>query len=98
MTVCVKTISGKTIRIKDDKKQREDTISEKIEIRTAIPRGVTYLIHQGQMLNDNKTIEESNIEAETTIEMCVRLLEGMENDMIDGLIRTRRRKKKESWK
>ena len=36
MTVYMKTISGKTIRIKCDKKQRADTVSEKFEMRTAI--------------------------------------------------------------
>ena len=46
-------------------------------MRTAIPRDNTYLTHQGKVLNDKKTIEESNIEAETTIEMSPRLLGGM---------------------
>ena len=78
MTVYVKTINGKTIRFKCVKKQKADTVSEKIEMRTAIPRGATYLTHQGKVLNDKKTTEESNIEAETTIEMSLRLQGGME--------------------
>ena len=81
MTVYVKTISGgKTISIKCDKKSRKQIqFLQKIEMRTAIPRGITYLTHQGKVLNDKKTIEESNIGAETTIEMSPRLLGGLEN-------------------
>ena len=57
----------------------------KIDVGTAIPRGITYLTHQGKVLNDKKTIEESDIEAETTIEMSLRLLGGMEkSEMIDS--------------
>ena len=62
ITVHVKTISGKTIRIKCDKKQKADTVSKKkIEMRTAIPRGMAYLTHQGKMLKNKKTREENNI-------------------------------------
>ena len=39
MTVHVKTISGKTIRIKCDKKQKKQTQHQKNEMRTAILRG-----------------------------------------------------------
>ena len=69
MTVHVKTISGNTISIKCDKNQKADTVSVKIEMRTAIPRGTTYLTHSGKVLNDKKAIEERNIEGETTTEM-----------------------------
>ena len=63
MTLYVNAISGKSIRIKCDKKQKADTVFEK---------------KKNEILNDKKTIEESNVEAETTIEMSLRLLGGME--------------------
>ena len=72
MTVYVKTISGKTIRIKCDRKQKSRYSIGKIEMRTAITRGKTYHTHQGKVLNDKKTVEESKIEAETTIEMSLK--------------------------
>ena len=40
MTVCVRTNNGKTISIKCDKKQKAATISEKVERKTSIPRGI----------------------------------------------------------
>ena len=61
MTVFVRTINGKTISIKCDRKQKAATVSEKVERKTSIPRGMTYLVHQGKMLNDKKTLEENNI-------------------------------------
>ena len=78
MTVYVKTITGKTIIIKCDKKHKEDTVSEKDEMKTSTPRGITYLVHQGKVQNDMKTTEENNIGREATIEMSLRLLGEME--------------------
>ena len=55
-------------------------------MRTAIPRGIIYLTHQGKVLIDNKTMEENNIEAETTIVMSLRLLGGKEkSELMDTL-------------
>ena len=66
-------------------------------MRTATPRGITYLTHRGKVLNDKKTIEESNIEAETTIEMSLRLLGGMENiDMTDSFEAEEEKEKKKA--
>ena len=95
MTVYVKTISGKAIRIKCNKKQKADTVSTNIEMRTTIPRGITFLSHQTKMLKNKNTIEESNIEAESTIEMFLRLLGGMdESDMKDSSETKEEREKK----
>ena len=76
----VNTISGKTIRIKCDKKQKADTVSKTFGMRTATPLGITYLTHQGKMLKNKKTIEENNIEVESTIEMSMRLLGRMDEN------------------
>ena len=89
MTVYVKTISGKTISITCDKRQKEDTVSEKVEMKTSIPRGITYLVHQGKVLNDQTTIEENNTGAEATIGMSQRLIGGMDNEI--------RRKQMKRW-
>ena len=61
MPVYVKTISGKTIRIKCDKMQKADTVSKKIEMRTAIFRGITYLTHQGKMLKNKNTKRKTTL-------------------------------------
>ena len=48
--------------------------------KTSIPRDQLYLVNQGKVLNDKKTIEESNIEAGATIEMSLRTMGGMEKE------------------
>ena len=80
MTVYVKTISGKTIIVRCDKKQRAETIAETVERRAAIPREMMYLVNQGKVLNEKETIEENNIGIDTTVVMSLRLLGGMEKN------------------
>ena len=66
-------------------------------MRTAIPREITHLTHQGKMLKNNKKIEENNIEAESTIEMSLRVLGGMdENEMKDSSETEEEREKKKA--
>ena len=60
MTVHVRTSSGKTISIECDKKQKAATLSEKVERKTSIPRGMTYLVHQGKVLNNNRSKQHRN--------------------------------------
>ena len=76
MTVYVRTINGKTISTKRDRHQKVAKILETVERKTSIPQGMLYLVHLGKVLNDKKTREENNIEAEATIEMSLRLLGG----------------------
>ena len=96
MTVYVKTINGKTISIKCDKKQEAATFSDEVERRSSIPRGVTYLARHGKVMNEKKAIEENNNGTETTTEMSLRLLGGMEkNELMDTLESEEDREKKE---
>ena len=84
MTIYVKIINGKTISIKYDRKQKAATISDEVERRSSNSRDMTYHAHQGQVMNEKSIIEENDMEAETTIEVSLRLLEGMdESDMKD---------------
>ena len=76
MSVYVKTISGKTISFKCDRRQNAKRIMEIVERKTSIPRDQIYLVNQGKVLKDKKTIEESIIEAGATIEMSLRIIMG----------------------
>ena len=78
ITIYVRTSSGNTISIKCDKKQKAASVSDEVERRSVIPRGMTYLVHHGRVVNEKKTTEENNNETEITIEMSLRLLGGME--------------------
>ena len=82
MMVYVKTINGKTISIKCDTKQKAATISDEVERRSPIQRG----IHLGKVMNEKKTIEENNFGRETTIQMSLGLLGGREkSELMDTL-------------
>ena len=84
MTVYVKTISEKTSIVECHNKQRTATMAETVERRAAIPRDMMYLVNQGKVLNEKKTIEENNIGNDTTVVMSLRLLGGMEkNEQMD---------------
>ena len=68
MTKKVKMINGMTISIKCEGKQTAAIISDEVERRSLIPRGMTF----------------HNIEAEATLEMSLRLLGGVEkNEQMD---------------
>ena len=47
------------------------------------PERPAILVSQGKALNGKKTIEESNIEAGATIEMSLRTMGGMTNELMD---------------
>ena len=56
---------------------------------------MTYLVHQGKVLNDKKTTKENNIGAEATIEMSLRIFGGMEKgELMDTLETEEEREKK----
>ena len=80
MTVYVKTISGKTISIKCDKKQKEDTVSKKVDMKTSIFQHITFLVHQGKVLNDKKTVEENNIWSRSYDRNVSEIVGGMEEN------------------
>ena len=84
MTIYVKTINGKTISIKSEGKMTAAVMSDEVERRSSIPRDMTYLVHEGKVMGEKKTIKENNIEAEATIEMSLRLFGGVEkNEQMD---------------
>ena len=98
MPIHVSTSSGKTISIKCDKEQKAATIMEKLERISSIPPGMMYLVHQGKAMNEKTTMEENNFGTETTIEMSLRLLGGMEkSELMDTHESEEDREKKRSW-
>ena len=84
MTVYVKMSYGKTISRKYNRNWTAAVILDEVERRSSIPRDMIRLVHKGKMLSEKETMKEHNIEAETTIEMSLRLLGGMEmNEQMD---------------
>ena len=68
---------------------------DEVERRSEIPQSITYLVHHGKVLNEKRTIKENNIGTETTIDMSLRLLGGMEeSELMDTLESEEDREKK----
>ena len=98
MTVYVKMIYEKTISIKYDRNLTAAVITDEVERRSSIPRDMIRLVHR-KNVSEKKAMKEHNIEAETTIEMSLRLLGGMEmNVQMDTHETEEDRKKRESWR
>ena len=71
------------------------SILDEVERRSAIPRSMTNLVHHGKVLNEKSTKEENNTGTETTIDMSLRLLGGMEkSELMDTLESKEDREKK----
>ena len=60
---------------------------------------MTYLVHHGKVLNEKRTIEETNIGTETMIEMSLRLLGGTDKSESMDTLESEEDgdKKKGSW-
>ena len=80
MTVYVRTISGKTISIRCDKRQSITRSRDEIERKTKIPKALQHFSKQGKTPTERKTIQEHNIMNETTLEMTLGLQGGMKED------------------
>ena len=80
MTVCVKTIEGKTISAICKKKAGNRKIKDEVERMRTIPRKHQCLVSQGNAVKDEVKIEDYNMKEGTTIEMTLRLQGGMKND------------------
>ena len=76
----VKTISGKTISIKCDKKQGIVRIKDEVERNTKIPKDFQHFVNQGKVLSEKKTIAENNIKAGATLDMTFTLQGGTKDD------------------
>ena len=90
MTVYVKTINGKTISINCHKNRKQLLYRMKLREDHRSPRGMTYLVHHGKVMNEKKTIEENNMEQKLRLK-C----RGMEkSELMDTLESEEDREKK----
>ena len=53
-----------------------------MERKTLIPRDQLHLANQGKVLNDKKTVEESNIEAGAMVGMSLRIMGGVKKEEV----------------
>jgi ubiquitin len=77
MQIFVKTLIGKTITISIDNKNTIEDLKIKVQGKTKFPLHHQRLIFAGKQLQDDKKINDYNIQKENTIFLVLRLRGGM---------------------